>query len=176
MTTIARPNTGEYDPAAAGYVDLVPDSDVLALLGTQIAELDGLIGGLSDEQALSRFAPGEWSIKEVVGHLVDAERLFSYRLLCVSRRERANLPAFEQDDYVREADFDARPFAALREELALLRRANLLAYRAITPDVATRRGTANGHEVTVRALIYILAGHLNYHLIDLREKYLPALG
>ena len=176
MTTITRPTADEYAPQAAGYVDLVPDGDVLALLGTQIAALDGLIGGLSDEQALSRFAPGEWSIKEVVGHLIDAERLFSYRLLCVSRHERADLPAFDQDDYVRAADFDGQPFADLREELALLRRANLLAYRAITPEVAARRGTANGHAVTVRALLYILAGHLNYHLIDLREKYLSALG
>ncbi len=174
--TIARPNTDEYTAAAAGYVELVPDGDVLALLGEQLAALDTLLGSLTDEQALSRFAPGEWSIKEVVGHLIDAERIFSYRLLAISRGEQASLPGFEQDDYVRAADFDARPFADLREELTLLRRANLLAYRAITPEVATRRGTANGHEVTVRALVYLLAGHLNYHLTDLREKYLPALA
>jgi len=171
---IIRPTADEYAPFAAGYVQLVPDGDVLAFLGEQLPALDALLGALSDEQALGRFAPGEWSIKEVVGHLVDAERLFSYRLLCVSRHERADLPAFEQDDYVRAANFDEWSFADLREELALLRRANLLSYRTITPEIALRRGTANGHAVTVRALVYILAGHFDYHLVDLREKYLPA--
>jgi hypothetical protein len=174
--TISRPNPDEYAPYTADYMRLVPDGDILAILAGQLPALDGLLGGLSDEQALGRFAPGEWSIKEVVGHLIDAERIFSYRLLALSRGERANLPGFEQDDYVRAAAFDARSFADLREELRLLRRANLLAYRTITPEVAMRRGTANGHPFSVRALIYLLAGHFDYHLRDLREQYLPALG
>lgn len=175
-TTIARPNTDEYAPYAADYVRRVPDDDVLGLLAEQIPALDSLLGTLSDARALGRFAPGEWSVKEVVGHLIDAERIFSYRLLAISRGEGASLPGFEQDDYVRAAAFDERPFADLREELRLLRRANLLAYRAITPDVGARRGTANGHAFSVRALVYLLAGHFDYHLADLREKYLPALG
>ncbi len=174
--TITRPNADEYAPYAANYIRQVPDGDVLAILAEQLPALDSLLGGLSDEGASGRFAPGEWSVKEVVGHLIDAERIFSYRLLAVSRGEQVSLPGFEQDDYVRAASFDARSFADLREELHLLRRANLLAYRTITPEVALRRGTANGHTFSVRALVYLLAGHCNYHLVDLREQYLPALG
>ncbi len=172
---ITRPNADEYAPYAADYLRLVPDGDILAILADQIPALDDTLGSLSDEEALRRFAPGEWSIKEVVGHLIDAERIFSYRLLAVSRGEQASLPGFDQDDYVRAAAFGERPFADLREELRLLRRANLLAYRTISPEVAMRRGTANGHAFSVRALVYLLAGHCNYHLIDLREKYLLAL-
>ena len=136
MTIIARPTADEYAPYTADYMRLVPDGDVLATLGAQIPALDDLIGGLTDEQALCRFAPGEWSVKEVVGHLIDAERTFSYRLLAISREEWASLPGFDQDEYVRAADFDARPFADLREELALLRRAN--SWRSYAPTGSGR--------------------------------------
>ncbi len=173
---ITRPDADEYATYAAEYIRRVPDGDILAILADQLPVLDGVLGDISEEQALSRFAPGEWSIKEVIGHLTDAERIFSYRLLAVSRGDEANLPGYEQDDYVRAANFDARPLAVLRDELRLLRRASLLAYRAVSPEVAMRRGTANGHVFSVRALVYLLAGHANSHIADLREKYLLAPG
>jgi hypothetical protein len=173
---IEVPGADEYAPYYATYVGRAPSGDVLATLEKQVGELDGLLRGLTDEQANSCFAPGEWSIKEVVGHLVDAERAFGYRAFAFSRGESAALPSFDQDAYVREAGFGARSLAALLDELTLLRRANLIAFTHLTPEAARRRGTASGQEVSVRALIYIIAGHVVYHLEDLREKYLPAVS
>ncbi|CAA9571149.1 MAG: hypothetical protein AVDCRST_MAG18-1988 [uncultured Thermomicrobiales bacterium] len=172
---IARPGTDEYGSYYADYVGRVPEGDILALLAGQHDELARLLRGVGDEQAGTSVAPGEWTLKEIIGHLGDAERLFSFRAVCFSRGERAPLPGFDQDDYVREADFGARPLADLLEELALLRRANLLAFHSLTTAASQRRGIASGVEVSVRALIYILAGHFNYHLADLSEKYLPML-
>ena len=175
MPAIERPGADEYNEYYAGYVARVPEGDILAILVDQLAELDGLLNGLSDEQGDFRFAPGEWTIKEMIGHLVDGERAFGYRAFAFSRNEPAALPSFDQDEYVRQGNFAARTLPDLLEELALLRRANLIAFRALTPEAIDRRGIASGNPVTVRALIYITAGHLNYHLEDLREKYLPGL-
>lgn len=173
---IGKPGSDEYGAYYADYVARVPGDDALAVLAGQMDVLGQLLGAVGDEQANGTFAPGEWSIKEVVGHLVDAERAFGYRIFAFSRAEPSPLPSFDQDSYVREAQFDARPLPELLEELALLRRANLLAYRHLTPEIALRRGVASGVGVSVRALLFILAGHLEYHLADLRAKYLPALG
>jgi hypothetical protein len=157
-------------------VDRVPDGDVLALLEAQVGELDALLRPLSASQADSRFADGEWTIKEVVGHLVDSERVFAYRAVAFARAEAASLPGFDQDAYVRAADFGTRTLADLLDQLALLRRANLAEFRCLSAETAARRGTASNREISVRALIYIIAGHVNYHLEDLRGKYLPGLA
>ena len=176
MAAIERPGTDEYNEYYADYMGRAPDGDILTNLSDQLGELEGMLRGLTREQEDFRFAPGEWTIKEVVGHLVDGERAFGYRAFAFSRGEQAALPSFDQDEYVREGNSGARSLADLLEELSLLRRANLLAFRALTPEAAGRRGVASGNPVSVRALVYILAGHLNYHIEDLREKYLPGLG
>jgi ABC-type uncharacterized transport system permease subunit len=147
----------------------------VGLIVVALAALGEPIGLAQAVSVVLALAAGEWSIKEVVGHLIDAERAFGFRAFAFSRAEAAALPGFEQDAYVREAGFDARPLVDLLDELALLRRANLLAFKHLTPDQSARRGTASGREVSVRALIYIIAGHVDYHLEDLRQKYLPAL-
>src|SRR4051812_18459563 len=115
-TVIARPGTDEYGSYYGDYVDLVPDGDVLTILATQIETLEGMLRGLSDGQANSTFAAGEWSIKEVAGHLVDAERIFAHRLYAISRADPNPLPGFEQDDYVREANFGVRTLPDLLDE------------------------------------------------------------
>jgi hypothetical protein len=173
---ITRPASDEFNDYYAGYVHLVPDGDIMTHLTDSQAEVESLLSGLSAEQADFRFAPGEWTIKEVAGHLVDAERAFGYRAFAFSRNESAALPGFEQDDYVREGNLDARTLPDLLEELSLLRRANLIAFRYITPEASLRRGIASNNPVSVRALVYILAGHTLYHLNDLKEKYLPGLA
>jgi hypothetical protein len=175
-TVIARPGTDEYGSYYGDYVDLVPDGDVLTILATQIETLEGMLRGLSDGQANATFAAGEWSIKEVAGHLVDAERIFAHRLYAISRADPNPLPGFEQDDYVREANFGVRTLPDLLDEWGHLRRANLLAYRYITPAISERRGLANEVVLSVRALVYILAGHTIYHINDFQEKYLPAVA
>lgn len=173
---IERPQDGEYFSYYADYIERVPDGDVLDVLEVQPGIFDELLGDLTDEQAQFRFAPGEWSIKQVVGHVVDAERTFAYRAFAFSRGTTEELPSMEQDDYVREGHFDDWPLAEILEELRLLRQANLIAFRHITPEASLRQGVASGIEVSVRALVYILAGHFNYHIEDLTEKYLPGLA
>ena len=171
MTVISRPNNDEYAPYYQNYVDQVPDGDVLQYMQAQRGELADLLRGVSDEQALARPAPNEWNIKEVVGHLIDAERVFSYRALCFSRRDTQALPGVEQDDFVRESNFSARPLSDLLEEFDHQRAANLLLFKHLAPDVQTLRGTASGNPVTPRALVYITAGHTNVHIQSLRTVY-----
>jgi hypothetical protein len=176
MKAISPPDPEEYAEFYAGYIQRAQArGDVFAALSTQIEELDAALGSLTDEQALFRDAPGEWSIKEVMGHLNDGERVFSYRLLRVSRNDPTPLPGFEQNDYVREAGFDAHPFRDILQEFEFLRRANILAIRNMTDDAILRLGTASGYAVSARALIHILVGHVDHHLASLHEKYLPGL-
>lgn len=177
VAAIGRPENDECSNYYLGYARRVPDGgDVLALLSAQIDTLESLLRGLSDEQADFRFAPGEWTIKQVVGHLVDAERILVYRAYTISRDESAVLPGFDPDVYAGEAGFGAWTLDELLDEWAALRRATVISFRHLTPEMHLRRGIASGTPFTVRALVYIIAGHINYHLEDLRGKYLPGLA
>lgn len=171
-TAPARPDPSEYAPFYEGYVSLVPDGDVLETLRRQSDELSALLAGIAEERAAYAYAPGKWSIKQVVGHVIDGERVFSYRAMAVARGERQPLPGMDQDEYMAGADFDARTLADLAEEFAHLRRANVLMLRGLSEDAWSRRGVASGAEVTVRALAYIIAGHAAHHLQVLRTRYL----
>ena len=174
MNTITLPNSDEYASYYAGYVERAQaKSDVFAALSQQVDELQAALGTLSDEQGLFRDAPNEWSIKEVVGHLNDVERVFAYRLLRISRNDPAPLTGFEQNDYVREAGFDNYPLQDLLREFEYLRRANLLAINNMSEESTRRRGTTNGMTVSARALIYMIVGHVDHHMASLQEKYLP---
>lgn len=173
---IERPERGECSEYYHGYVDRVPDGDVLEILAGQPDELRQMLGDLSDSQAEFSFAPGEWTIKEVLGHLVDAERLFSYRAFTFARDQSAELPGMDPDDYVREGRFERYTLSDLLDEMELLRRANVIAFQYLTPEQTRQQGIASGNPFTVRALVYILAGHVLYHFEDFREKYLPGIA
>ena len=176
MKSISLPAKDEYADFYAGYIKLAQSSgDVLAALSSQIDEVKSTLGVLSDGQALFRDAPNEWTIKEVMGHLNDVERVFSYRLLRVSRNDPTPLPGFEQDDYVRESGFNNHPMKDLIEEFEYLRRANILTIHHMTNEQILRIGTASGFPVSGRALIYMLVGHVDHHMVSLNEKYLPGL-
>ncbi len=172
MPGIPRPAADEYAPYFGGYVGAVPAGDVLAILERQMGETQGLLRDLPASRAMHRYAPGKWSIKQVVGHLSDTERIFTYRALCFSRSERAPLPGFEEDDYVAAAGFDTRPLGELARELETVRAATLTLFRGLSDEALLRRGTANGREFTVRAIAYIVAGHERHHVRVLRERYL----
>ena len=175
MTTMLTPPTAEeYAPFYEDYVQRAQARDnVLAAFHQQIGEIRSTLGHLSDEQARFKFGPAEWSIKEVIGHLSDAERIFSYRLLRISRNDQTPLPGFEQEDYVREAGFDHASFSDLLSEFELLRRANILAIKNMSDESISRFGTASGATVSARALIYMMVGHVEHHMACLHEKYLP---
>jgi hypothetical protein len=171
---ISLPTSDEYAEFYAGYIQRAQArGDVLAALPKQIKEIQSALGKLSDQQALFRDAPKEWSIKEVMGHLNDVERVFSYRLLRISRNDATPLPGFEQDDYVREAGFDNVPLNDLINEFEYLRRANILAISNIKEEALLYLGTASGYPVSTRALVYMLVGHVDHHMASLHEKYLP---
>lgn len=174
--TVSRPAETEYGSFYAGYIQLVPDEDVFGLLAHQFETLTNLLGTLSAEQADFRPAPTEWSIKEVVGHINDAERVFAYRALRVSRADQTPLAGFEQDNYVRESNFVSRTIPDLLEEFDLLRRANILAFNRLSPEAQLRQGTASNAPVSVRALIYMMAGHVEHHIESLKTDYLPKLN
>jgi len=168
---IPRPRPDEYAPYYAQYINQVPGDDVIPILLDQIGLLRGLAGRLTEEQAAYRFAPDAWSIKQVLGHINDVERVFAFRALCISRKEPAALPSFEQEPYVAEGGFDARPLAELLDEFELLRRANVLAFKHMPAEISARRGIASGLEFSVRSLIYMLAGHAFAHAESLQTDY-----
>ncbi|MEP7135744.1 MAG: DinB family protein [Chloroflexota bacterium] len=171
---ITVPQSSEYAEFYAGYIQRAQTKgNVIAALAKQIDELNSALGHLSDEQARFKPGPQEWSIKEVLGHLNDGERVFSYRLLRISRNDPTPLSGFEQDDYVREAGSDNCSLADLLQEFEYLRRANILMINNMSAEAILRLGTASGHTVSARALIYIMVGHVEHHTASLREVYLP---
>jgi hypothetical protein len=175
MLQLGRPAESEYGPYYAGYIRRVPDGDLLTLFAQQIDTLRNLLSGLSAEQADFRPGPPEWSIKEVVGHINDTERVFAYRALRISRNDQTPLAGFEQDDYVRESNFSERTLSDLLEEFELIRRANILAFNRLSPEASLRCGTASNAPVSVRALLYMMAGHVDHHVESLRQDYLAKL-
>jgi hypothetical protein len=167
-----RPPADEYAPFYAGYISLVPDGDVLGLLEEQRRDTLALLAELPEERGGHRYGPGKWSLKEVLGHVIDGERVFSYRALHFARGDRSPLPGMDQDPYVEAGRFGERSLADLIAEYDLVRRSTLALLRPLDAQAWGRRGVASGAEVTVRALAYIIAGHERHHLKILRERYL----
>ena len=166
-----RPLETEYAPFYAGYVALVPETDILAVLEGQLGEVRRVAGAFSPGRESLRYAEGKWSVREVVGHLVDAERVFGYRAFCFSRGERAALPSFDENQYVAAASSDGIPLGELVAELVLVRQSNLAFLRRLGEGEWTRVGTASGKPVSVRALAWVMAGHPRHHLKILQERY-----
>ncbi len=168
---IARPAAGEYAPYYGKYIEKVPHDDALASLATQAEDTLRLVRGLDDARALHRYAPGKWSVKEVLGHVSDAERVFAYRALRIARADETPLAGFDENAYVPAGRFDARPVESLAAEFAAVRAATLALFRALDADALLRRGTASGQPVSVRALAWIIAGHERHHHALLVERY-----
>ena len=167
-----RPATSEYVSFYEGYIALVPDGDVTVTLETQMVETQALLRSLPASVATYRYAPDKWSVNELVGHLIDSERNFAFRALRFARNDPTPLPGFDQNDYVRNATFDAHPLADLATELEAVRQSTLLLFRHMDEAAWTRRGIANNAEVSVRALAYIIAGHERHHREILLARYL----
>jgi hypothetical protein len=167
-----RPQPGEYSPYHDNYISLVKDDDVLAALEDQRRQMVLLLSGRTEADGNLRYAPDKWSLKEVLGHINDTERIMSYRALRISRGDQTPIEGFEQDDYVRNAPFARRSLADLIEDYIAVRGATISLFRNLDESAWTRRGVANKNEVTVRALAFIIAGHELHHRRILEEKYL----
>lgn len=171
---LTPPTQEEFNPFYAGYIEFATKhGDVFAAMTQQFDEMKSALGKLSDKQARFRNAPEEWSIKEIISHLTDGERVFSYRMLRISRNDKTPLPGFEQNDYVKESGADELAIEDLLAEFEFLRRANVLAVKNLSEEATQRIGTASNSPISVRALIYIMVGHVDHHMASLNEKYLP---
>lgn len=168
-----RPSETEYAASYQSYVDRVSETDILPVLKSQMDELDLLLGRVSAAQETFRYAEGKWSIREIAGHLIDGERVFGYRAFCIARGETQNLPGFDQNDYMLTAPYDRIELEDLLKELRLVRLGNIAMLRTLDEEAWSRQGTANDSQVTVRALVFIMAGHVRHHMNVLRERYLP---
>jgi len=166
-----RPADTEYAPFYAGYVSLVQEDDALAALERQLDELRALSVSIPKDRETYRYAPDKWSVRQVVGHVTDGERVFGYRAFCISRGEQAPLPSFDENAYVARSSYDSVPLGELVDELVAVRRTNLAALRRLTAAEWRGLGTASGKPVSVRALAYVMAGHPRHHLAILRERY-----
>lgn len=172
---IPRPDPSEYLPYYGKYLDRVPDGDLLGTLESQVDETLALVRGLDEARGGHRYAPGKWSIRETMGHLIDAERIFAYRALRVARGDETPLPGFDENAYAEINDADARTLADLADEFELVRRSNLALFRSLDDAALARRGTASNGPVSTRAIAWIIAGHELHHVALLRERYLADL-
>jgi len=172
---ISPPEPTEHSPYYSRYTSLVPGSDILATLREQAPETVGLLSAIKEQQGDFRYAPDKWSIKEVVGHVLDTERIFAYRALRIARNDKTPIEGFEQDDYVRYGPFGNCRLSDLIEEFGHVRAATLDLFHGLDQEAWLRRGTANQNEISVRAIAYVIAGHELHHRQVLKEKYLPLL-
>ncbi len=168
---ISKPQAGEFNPYYDKYISKIAEGDVLTLLHTQNLETARLLNRVPETRAEFRYAPDKWSIKEVVGHMCDTERIMTYRALRIGRGDTKPLPGFEQDDYIQPAHFERRTLADLVQEFQLIRQTSLMLFRNFDEEALRRMGTASDSPISVRALVYIVAGHERHHLLILRDKY-----
>jgi hypothetical protein len=167
-----KPETSEYNPYYEKYISLIEEGELLNALERQPSELRSLLNGLDEEKGKYAYADGKWSIKEVLSHLIDGERIFGYRVLRISRGDETPIEGFEQDGYIENSHANERSFEDLLEELSLQRNANLRMLKNLRDDGWKRLGTASQSPVSVRALGFIMAGHVRHHINILKAQYL----
>lgn len=170
--TVARPEKDEYNEFYQGYVSQVKGDDIIAELEAQTDSFSKIFLQIPTDKATYAYAEGKWNVKELIGHLIDGERVFSYRLLRISRKDETPLSGFEENNYVANSNFNALTIAVLTDELTLLRKANILLIKSLREEDFNLRGVASGFEISVRALCYIMFGHIAHHIKILQERYL----
>lgn len=169
---MTRPEKSEYAEFYANYVALVEETDIVAALQNQVADLENIFAGISEEKSAFAYAEGKWTIKQLLGHLIDGERVFSYRALRISRADQTPLPGFEENSYVANSNFTARTIADMLEELTLLRRSNVIFFNNLSDAARLYTGTASDAKVSVRAIGFIMVGHITHHINILKTRYL----
>ncbi|MCA1057685.1 DinB family protein [Rossellomorea aquimaris] len=167
-----KPEMNEYPPYYEGYVNHVPDGDLLQILDAQLKETINLLKDVNEEKSEFRYAPEKWTIKEVLGHITDTERIMSYRLLSIGRGEKEMLPGYHDDEYVKKGKFNRFSLQELLHHQSLVRQHTILLLGSLDEEALVQRGRANGGEVTARAIGYIIAGHEIHHRRLIEERYL----
>ncbi len=167
-----RPSPGDYNPYFEQYINLVEGDDILKILFEQNKKYIKLLKTISEHKANFSYADNKWTIKEVIGHLLDAERIFAYRALCLARGEKKSLPGYDHNDYVITGNFNSRVIVDIIIEFKHLRESSLLLFKGFTKEMLVKKGVANEATVTVLSLLFIIAGHEKHHFNVLEEKYL----
>ena len=167
-----RPEKSEYDPYYERYISLIIDNDIVPVLAGQLTELQDLFTALPEERGTYAYETAKWTIKEVLSHLIDGERIFAYRVFRIARGDKTPIEGFEQDGYIENSHANERTFAELLDEFNLLRRANVLFFKNLDNDDWVRTGTANNVEISVRAIAFVMGGHIRHHITILRSRYL----
>ncbi len=170
-----RPTSDEYAPAFEGYVSRVPETDIMAVLARQREELPEALAAVRGESERFRYAAGKWSIRELVGHVIDTERIMGYRAVCIARGETSSLPGFDENAYAAHATFDDYPLAELLQEFVLVREGHLSFFRHLSAEAWIRQGLANQKKTSVRGLAWSMAGHVRHHMAVLEQHYLLRL-
>lgn len=171
-SAISRPDVGEYAPYYEKYVSLVTSDDIVETLASQLEVTETSLRAIAEEQAGHRYAEGKWSVRELVGHMIDTERIFAYRALRFSRNDANELPGFDQDLYVDNGPYEQCRLADLIDEFISVRRSTVSLFRNLQPEAWGRRGVASQNIMSVRALAFVTAGHELHHMAILRERYL----
>lgn len=166
-----RPNKNDYAPYYERYINLIRGDDIHKILAAQSIETQSVLNSFSKTMGNYSYEKGKWTVKEVIGHLIDTERVMAYRAMCIARGEKQQLPGFDQDAYVKSGNFNKRELFDLNYEFRLLRESNMLLAKGFDEEVLKKRGIASNNEVTVLALLYIIAGHEKHHMNILQERY-----
>ena len=169
---MARPVSSDYPVFYETYIKLVDEEDLVQAYRTSLEELMDFLETIPSDKADYRYAEGKWTVKELLQHMIDTERIFSYRATCIARNEKQSLPGFDENEYARNADVHARSLKELKDELLILRESVFMMFRGFTPETLNRSGVSNNNKVTVNAIGYMIIGHVRHHFNILRERYL----
>jgi uncharacterized damage-inducible protein DinB len=167
-----RPNQEDYSPYQVAYINTVVGDNILEILEDQLKSIPEFLSSISEEKGNHSYSEGKWTVKELIEHITDTERIFAYRALCIARSEKKVLPGFEQDDYAAAANSNKRNLGDLINEFKKVREANLSLFKSFSEDVINKKGNVNDYHITVNAILFVIAGHLNHHINILKDKYL----
>lgn len=170
--TNTKPEVSEYALFYEGYISLIEGNEIFAALKDQLIDTQNLLSNIPEERGTYRYAEGKWSIKELIGHVIDTERIMAYRALRFARNDARPIDGFDQDPYIENADFNSCKLSDLAVELKLVRESNILMFKNLSEEAWMRTGIASENPVSVRALAYIIAGHEKHHINILKERYL----
>lgn len=167
-----RPESAEHPAYYTHYIGLVKGDNILKQLENQVIDIQAIISEIPEEKENYAYAAGKWTIKEVLGHIIDTERILAYRALRFARKDKTNLPGFDENEYVANSDYNNRTLYDIAHEFAIVRESNLALFKHFSDDALNQKGTANNNEASVRAILYMIAGHATHHLNVIKTKYL----
>lgn len=169
---IKRPQPADHPAYYEAYIKLVKEDDALKALDNGIFKMPALLSEIDEEKEEYAYAPGKWTIKEVIGHIIDTERIMAYRALCIARGDTQELPGFDENSYVKNANFSKQRLIDMGHEFSVLRKSNIYLFKSFDEGELDRKGIANKNKMNVRSLIYVIAGHQLHHMNVIRERYL----